>query len=558
MAGRGSRWKRLLALISLATGFGCAQAQVVLLPPEAAQPESSSTSNEQPDADATPALTRAPAPTAGPQQASTRDTKVTRASDRDAKDTGVPGAQDEPSATAIANSAQPGFSDELRLGTVTDTFRPSGPTAASEAEVTDLSPPRAERAGAGGGPTRKSAEKDEADDEDEEEFPKSNLLNRALGLEDSPVKVFGWIEGSYTANPGQPKNGVNFGVFPNNHSNSWMFNQIYFVVEKTVEKSDEINFGFRVDNMLGTDWQVGHDLGLFNRSFRPNGFGYDFPQLYGEVHLPIPGSDGIDIKGGRFYALPGYEDLAAPGRPLLSTAYMFSFAQPITHIGVMSTWHATDQINVYNGVVNGWDRWIDVHNRWGYAGAVAWDSKDESTNVTATLNFGPNQPNHFLSRDSGVIPIAVTQPPFLAGRLNPAARDSDATLFTLVLSHDWTKAWHTIAETNLGFENNVPGAGFGGTTQNASWYGLAGWLLYDFIDTLTGVARAEVFRDNNGILTGFSDNFYETTLGLIYKPKPWLWARPEIRYDWSQFTHPYDAGTAKNQLTFGFDLLFLF
>jgi hypothetical protein len=72
-----------------------------------------------------------------------------------------------------------------------------------------------------------------------------------------------------------------------------------------------------------------------------------------------------------------------------------------------------------------------------------------------------------------------------------------------------------------------------------------------------------VFRDNNGLLTGYSDNFYGATLGLIYKPVSWFWLRPEVRIDWAQFSHPFniddttDAGT-NYQFTFGFDTIFLF
>ena len=90
---------------------------------------------------------------------------------------------------------------------------------------------------------------------------------------------------------------------------------------------------------------------------------------------------------------------------------------------------------------------------------------------------------------------------------------------------------------------HVPGIGPGGTAENASWYGVGNWFLRSIIQdgdfhVLSGVWRAEVFRDNNGARTGYADTFYETTLGLIYRPRPWLWVRPEARYDWAEHTHP--------------------
>jgi hypothetical protein len=102
-----------------------------------------------------------------------------------------------------------------------------------------------------------------------------------------------------------------------------------------------------------------------------------------------------------------------------------------------------------------------------------------------------------------------------------------------------------------------------GQGTHASYYGLAGCFLCAVSEALTGVARAEVFRDNNGLLTGFSDNFYEATIGLIHKPVVWFWLRTEARVDRAEFSHPFniddsnDRGT-NYQFTFGMDAIFLF
>ncbi len=67
----------------------------------------------------------------------------------------------------------------------------------------------------------------------------------------------------------------------------------------------------------------------------------------------------MDIKGGRFYTILGYEVVPATGRPLLSVPYMFNYGQPFTHMGMISTLHVTDRINWLNGTVNGYDRWFN-------------------------------------------------------------------------------------------------------------------------------------------------------------------------------------------------------
>jgi hypothetical protein len=422
---------------------------------------------------------------------------------------------------------------------------------------TNLDRPRAERRGGGGGPTKIKEEEGERPETEEEEF-KSDLLIKLLGMEESDISIFGWLQGSFTGNPARPRDGINFGVTPNSHANTFQFEQLYFVVEKLPRLDGNVNLGFRVDNLFGTDWTQFHMNGLFDNVFPINGFGWDPIQFYGEVHLPILSDGGIDIKGGRFYALPGYEAGQAPARPLPSGSYLFGYSHPFTHFGLMSIWHATDQLNLYNGVVNGWDRWIDQNYRWGYSGAVSWDSKDDRTNLTVTYNVGPNQFPRFFAANYQLAPNGVPAPPFLARRRNLSYGSNNALLFTTVLIHQWTEKFTLIGETDQGFETNIPSIGPSGTTQNASWYGLAGWFLYQFTEKITGVYRAEVFRDNNGARTGFDTTYYEMTLGGIYKPRSWFWLRPEIRWDWTPETRVFDDGQARHQFTIGFDAIFLF
>jgi hypothetical protein len=145
------------------------------------------------------------------------------------------------------------------------------------------------------------------------------LLNPLLGLEDAPIRVFGWIQNSFTGNPSQPADGMNFGVNPNNLANRWMGNQYYLVVENPLEEDDTFNLGFRVDNLFGNDWQFNHMVGLFETSFQKNHFaGYDPAQMYVNAHLPVLTRGGLDLKGGRWYSIAGYEGVPAISRPLLS------------------------------------------------------------------------------------------------------------------------------------------------------------------------------------------------------------------------------------------------
>ncbi|WZP00615.1 outer membrane beta-barrel protein [Isosphaeraceae bacterium EP7] len=461
-------------------------------------------------------------------------------------------------------ASTPGFTATPGSGSGTS------PTDSSTASNTDLSLPRAEREGGGGEPTTGDQAGEEAAEPSKDE---TKLLMDLLGIPDSPVKVYGWIQNSYTGNTnGMPKNGTNFGVNPNFKANSWMGNQYYLVVENPLEQSDEINFGFRADNLWGNDWQFNHMAGFADRAFNLNSFqGYDLAQAYAEVHIPdnVFGTKGLDIKGGRFYTLAGYEVVPATGRPLLSVPYMFNYGQPFTHFGMVSTWHVNDRLNIYNGAINGWDRWINENYKWGYIGGFTYNFKDEKTNISFISIWGPNQFPRQLPNNTQIFPTGYINIPSLAGAKNNGYASNDRLLFTTVITHKWSDKLTQVIETDQGFEQNVPGAASpvvngvvqNGASQSAGWYSFGNWFLYKFNkdnDKLMGVWRSEIFRDNNGVRTGFATNFSEFTLGLIYKPKPYVWVRPEARYDFARSGNPYSDGTRNSQFTLGFDVIFLF
>jgi hypothetical protein len=428
----------------------------------------------------------------------------------------------------------------------------------------ELGLPAAEREFGGGGPTGVEAAAEAAAEEEEE----PTFLNRVLGLEDSPVKLFGWIQNSFTGNPGQPKDGFNFGVNPNYLANQWMGNQYYLVLENALEQEDEINFGFRIDSLFGHDANWNHAVGILDNAFPfPYFAGWDPAQFYGEVHLPILTEGGVDVKFGRWYSLHGYEVVPATGRPLLSVPYMFAYGQPFTHTGLMTTWHVNDQLNIYNGTTPGWDRFITEKYKWGYMGGFAWTSEDEKFNLTMIYSLSNGQFPGFFPEGTRTWPFGEAWPPWRERQNNIFYSGSYRNFLSTVISYKWSDKLTQVVETDQGLENNVAGIGPFGQSQfvpdnypakNVTWYSFGNWFLYNFSDKLTGVSRSEVFWDPTGARTGLQNNYYAQTLGLVYKPKEWLWIRPEVRYDWSQFKPAFIDQTQKQQFTFGFDVIVTF
>jgi len=204
------------------------------------------------------------------------------------------------------------------------------------------------------------------------------------------------------------------------------------------------------------------------------------------------------------------------------------------------------------------DRWFDSRYQWGYIGGLSYESRSRTTNVSLVGMALHDQLPSFPPVDQPLLPNAVPIIPSLAGRRNPLYGRSIRTYGSAVLSHQWGKKLTQVAEADFVFDPSILGFNRAGTPQSIAYYGFTSWFLYAFTDKVTGTWRAEVFRDQNGAATGVADTFYEMTLGVQWKPKPWLWLRQDVRYDWAQFQKPYSDGTRGSQLTLAFDVIVRF
>jgi Putative beta-barrel porin-2, OmpL-like. bbp2 len=388
--------------------------------------------------------------------------------------------------------------------------------------------------------------------------PATKLLMKAMGWEESPVQVYGWIQNSFTGNAnGTPRNLSNVTVFPNRLANQWQGNQYYVIVENLLEQSEEINLGFRFDTLFGNDWEFTKDLGLFDNTFKTNSFaGLDFPQIYGSVHLPWLTENGIDVKGGRFYSPGGFESPMAIYRPGLSVSNLFNYTV-FTYFGMLSTIHWNDRVDFYFGQVNGPNRWLDASYVWNTLVGFKWTSLDGRTTITDYFRVGPDQLPYFPRADAQFPVEGFPPPPFMAGKRNVGYTHRPRYFHTFMLGRQWVENLNEVVECDFAIDINSPGFGPNGTPHNTYIVGLVHWLLYDFNPKLMGFWRSEVFSDPYGAATGLADTYYETTVGLRYEPKPWLWIRPEARYDWVEKGHPYADGTRSSQLTLAFDVIFL-
>ena len=294
-----------------------------------------------------------------------------------------------------------------------------------------------------------------------------------------------------------------------------MGNQYYLIFEKPLEQNDKINFGFRFDNLFGNDWPVQpRPRALRHGPSRPTtSRGYDPAQFYGEVHLPWSSPRaGIDIKGGRFYTLAGYEVVPATGTAA-ALGPLHVQLRPAVH-PLRDADHPAphrQNINLYNGADQRLGPLVrHAATSWGYIGGFSWTSKSDKTILAIDLRLRARTSSRAScppARTRSTRPASIPPPPQFAGQTQPGYHSNDRGLFTTVLTHKWSDKLTQVMETDQAWETNVPFAWAtptGSTATTPSGTASATGSSTQFNDKLTGVWRSEIFRDNNGVRTGFA------------------------------------------------------
>jgi hypothetical protein len=321
-------------------------------------------------------------------------------------------------------------------------------------------------------------------------------------LDDNRLAVYGWTGMSFTGSTDRSSNlpmGLNY------RANEFNVQQNYLRVEQAVDKSATTpTWGFRSDTILpGTDYRFTVARGLFDSQLTaknggPNLYGFDPVQFYAEGYFPQVGR-GLDVKVGRFFAQYGSEGIDAVSNPFLSRANTFLY-DPFTHTGVLTTLNLTDAWSVQNGIVTGSDMFIGPEANPTYIGSVKWAPPDGRTSALFAVILGK-------------------------GRFDQEHNFHNPEVFDLILTRKLSDRLTWQFESLYGFTSNVPNIGF------ANWFGVVNYLSYQLAKNLTANARLEFFDDRQGQRTGFAGLYTAATAGVIYKPYPWLWLRPEVRID---------------------------
>ena len=330
------------------------------------------------------------------------------------------------------------------------------------------------------------------------------LENRVKKLEDgigllNGIKFGGMVYGSYNYNFNNPDSKDNSLRVFDTRANNFTLDLAQLSVSKEEEEGG-VGFKLLVD--------YGHTAGLMQSDWTGDGSlsngtnNFALQEAYVTYTAGI--GKGLGIKAGKFVTLLGAEVIESPLNYNISRSFLFGYAIPFTHTGVLFSYPLMEQVSLSAGIVNGWDNVIDSNKGKSFLGNLTLQPVDI---LTLSLNgvYGAELPDRGGSK-RGVFDFV--------GTLNV----TDHTTF--VTNFDYG----TESETGL-------------NGKDADWYGIAGYLNIDGAqfhpdwEAFSIAQRLEWFDDEDGVRTGTKQDLWEATTTLKYKITDNLHFRAEYRHD---------------------------
>jgi hypothetical protein len=395
------------------------------------------------------------------------------------------------------------------------------------------------------------------------------------GLWIDGVHLSAQIEGGITFNPANPDDGLNFGQLFTDRANQPLLNQVLLTASKPLDpKASGIDWGFTLQVMYGSDARYTHFLGELDKTLSGRNQ-LDVVQANVMLHLPYLTEGGIDIKAGQYTSPIGYEGIDPSGNPFYSHSYLFNFAEPLKHTGILTTTHVNSLLDLYLSVDSGVNTSLGDGDNNGAAAVLfgfGLNMLDGNLTLLALSHIGPENPTRVLS------PLGYNANGYMRYLNDVVLTWKASDKLTLVTEAAWIRD-----DFDAFFGTGKPGA------TNA--FGAAQYASYTLTDTVTLNARGEVFRDggiadsgfwvaaypgnldpvnaeegfSNGSFTTTAPTTYsEITVGVTYKPNlpapiTGLLIRPEIRWDSAlNGTKAFDDGTRTNAFTIAADFVLTF
>lgn len=349
-------------------------------------------------------------------------------------------------------------------------------------------------------------------------------LEKALG-----ISISGFLDTSYTWSSNHPRSpsAISGRYFDKDH-NKIVFNDFNITLEKP-EK--DWGVGFKIVGDFGRTAELLREATLWNKKFQKQPSA-ELREAFLTTTIPI--GEGLQIKGGKFVTLMGTEVIPAPSsyNPNISRSFLFNFAIPFTHLGVVFSYPVLKTLTIMGGPVTGWDNPHDNNSSPSFHGGFTF-TPGEVFSLTTSVMAGPEQ-RHNTNRNRFTLSNVATIKPI-----------SDLTLFL---------------EYTYGHEEKVTAS-----LRDGTWQGVAAIASYDWTERFNTALRAEWFNDRDGARLGgdFAGTHAnvavgEMTLTGAYKFTKMFLGRAEFRQDLANRAvfKKGSSGADSNQTTMAVQLIY--
>ena len=248
---------------------------------------------------------------------------------------------------------------------------------------------------------------------------------------------------------------------------------------------------------------------------------FDLTEAYLQYNAPL--GKGLKFTFGKMATYHGAEVIEARDNPNYSRSFLFNYAIPFTHTGLMVSYPFLETLSTSFYAVNGWDNTDDNNSGKTFGLSLAW-TPIEKLAMNFNVMYGPEQKDN---------------------------NSNNRFLFDWVGTIKPIKNLSVILNADYGSEQKDPNA----NGVDSKWYGVAGIVKYDFSDLFSLALRGEFFNDNDGARTGTAQILKEITFTPEIRIAKGLILRPEYRYDWSD-QNSFNGGKDKNQHTIALGVMY--
>lgn len=321
------------------------------------------------------------------------------------------------------------------------------------------------------------------------------------------MKLSGFLQTTYTWASTKPKSPSDISIRSFIlDQNELQFNAFNLTLERPLPDGDW-GFGLKLSMLAGRTAELLREATLWGKMLTSEP-SVELYESYVQTRIPI--GTGLKFQGGLWVTTLGTEIIDAPGdyNYNITRSFLFGYSIPFRHLGGMFSYGFTDWMSGNFAVVTGWDNPRDNNGAPSIISGLSFESRGGTFVSNHQFIWGPYQDGR-------------TGPKRWALANTGTYSDRDDLSFS--------------GELTIGQDRDFFASG-----ASALWYGMAGYVSYDWTERFNTAFRGEWLRDKDGARTGggasgLEKNVWlgEVTLTLAYKLTSQLLGRWEVRQDWA-------------------------